>query len=353
MKKLAGDRVALNPIQWINLKADPSDPASESLWLFAEPSFRADYPDVLKAVRASGFEAVMMQVLDTQTLQNYRRMVEDAGLTLAPGYASVALPDDHGVVLRPGSAEGVRWFDGIRRIAEESNFFSLDTVFLAPEVWWGEHVVRTQRQVAVGAGFDQGRLNRVIDLLGTAAEVLIEEGIRAGLHNHVGTWIETEAEIEQALSDIPASLLGASFDIGHLAWAGIDPVAMISRHQDRLVDLHLKDLDLTIARKTLITPTSYNDATDEGIFLEPGLGDLDLDGVIDALPDEWAGWMIVEVDRASMPPAASADVSWKWVSERIEPLPERTPTPDPNGLVTESGRAGGAPARLPDSAQTA
>ncbi len=69
MTSLRADRVALNPIQWINVKADPADPASEDLWLFADPAFRADYPRVLAEVRASGFPATMLEVLDTQTLQ--------------------------------------------------------------------------------------------------------------------------------------------------------------------------------------------------------------------------------------------------------------------------------------------
>jgi sugar phosphate isomerase/epimerase len=315
MKKLAADRVALNPIQWINIKADPADPSSESLWLFAEPSFRADYPAVLKAVSASGFPAAMMEVLDTQTLQDYKRMIDDAGLTLAPGYVAVPLPEDHGVELEPGSAAHVRWFDIVRRRAEESNFFGLDTVFLAPEIWWGENTVRTNDEVARGASFDRGRLDRMIDLLGASAEVLAAEGIRAGLHNHIGTWIETENEIEQTLAAIPASLLGASFDVGHLAWAGIDPAAMITRHADRLVDLHIKDLNLGLVAASRQTPTAYNAATDAGIFLEPGLGDLDLEGIVAALPEAWRGWTIVEVDRASMDPVASAAVSWNWVQE--------------------------------------
>lgn len=311
------DRIALNPIQWANVKADPSDPDSDDLWLFADPAFRADYPGILRAIREAGFAAVMMEVLDTQTLQDYARMVADAGLTLAPGYASIALPEDHGVALAAGSAEEVRWFDGVRRKAEESNFFGLDTVFLAPEMSWSDTAVRNNVSVAVGAAFDAGRLDRVIDMIGRSAEVLRAEGVRAGLHNHIGTWIETEHEIESTLAAIPADLLGASFDIGHLAWAGIDPVAMVRRHADRVLDLHLKDLDLSVAERSRLTPTPYREATDAGIFLEPGLGDLDLDAVLAALPEEWAGWTIIEVDRASMDPIASAAVSWEWTAARL------------------------------------
>lgn len=314
---LSRAQFALNPIQWINLKADPTDPSSDDLWLFAEPSFRAQYPDVLAQVARAGFDATMMEVLDTQTLQDYARMVRSAGLRVASGYCQVALPEDHGVSLVTGSAEWVRWFDSVRRKAEESNFFGLSSVFLAPEVSWAEGTVRTLDSVAVGTSFDKGRLDRVIELLGEAATVLKSEGIHAGLHNHVGTWVETEHEIDRVLETISPDLLGASFDVGHLAWAGIDPVAMLSKYSDRLVDLHIKDLDLGVAAASRATPTPYRTATDQGLFLEPGLGGMDLDGILAALPDAFAGWIIIEVDRASMEPFESAQTSRAWLESTI------------------------------------
>lgn len=311
------DRVALNPLQWINVKADPADPGSEDLWRYADPDFHAEYPGVLAAVKEAGFPAVMMEVLSRQTLQDYGRMIRRAGLALAPGYASIGLPESHDVRLEPGTAERAHWFDGVRRKAEESNTFGLTTIFLAPEVGWGPAFPRTGTAVAVGAEFDADRLDRQIQLLGEAADVLSAEGIRAGLHNHVGTWIETEAEIERVFATLPAALLGASFDIGHLVWAGVDPIAMLQRHADRLIDLHIKDLDLAVAAASRATPTSYNRATDDGVFLEPGLGGIDLDAVLAVLPEGFGGWIVVEVDRASMDPAASAAVCWRWVEARL------------------------------------
>ncbi|KRE28926.1 sugar phosphate isomerase/epimerase [Agromyces sp. Soil535] len=305
-------RIALNPIQWINIKERPDDPSSADLWLFADPAFRSEYPGVLGKVRGGGFDAVMMQVLDTQTLQDYERMVRAADLRLAPGYCQVGLPEEHGVTLASGSAEWVRWFDGVRRAAEESNYFGVGTVFLAPEMTW-DGAARTLTRSAVGADFDQDRLDRVVEVLAEAALILTAEGVRPGLHNHVGTWVETEYEIDYVLDQVDDGLLGASFDLGHLAWAGIDPVGMLARHRDRIVDLHLKDLDLAIAAESRAHPTDYRSTVDRGLFREPGLGDLDLDASLAALPEDFGGWIIIEVDRASMDPDESVHVSRRWV----------------------------------------
>jgi inosose dehydratase len=302
-------RVALNPIQWYAIKEDPSDPDSADLFLINDPAFRAQYPDVLKGVREAGFDTVNLGVLSTQTLQDYARMIADAGLALAPGYATVDLPDRP---LEPGSAERVHWFDGVRRTAEESQYFGIDTVFLAPTLVFGPDAPRTGVAAAVGYDFDPGRLERMTEVLAEAADVMAAEGVRAGLHNHIGTWVETVDDIDFVLGAIDPARLGASFDIGHLAWLGIDPVPVVEKYRDRILDLHIKDLDLEVARRSREEPHPYGWGPSRGLFMEPGEGDVDLDGVIDALPDGFGGWIIIEVDRTAIDPLDSARVCRDW-----------------------------------------
>jgi inosose dehydratase len=311
-------RVALNPIQWYSVKADPTDPDSEDLFLILDPAYRSEYPSVLKGVKESGFDTVNLGVLDTQTLQDYARMIADAGLALAPGYAAVGLPEQP---LAAGSAERVRWFDGVRRTAEESNYFGLDTVFLAPKLEFGPGASRTGIATAVGYDFDVDRLDRITEVLGEAADVLAAEGVRAGLHNHIGTWVETVEEIDHVLAAIDPARLGASFDIGHLAWLGVDPVAVVEKHRDRIIDLHIKDLDLDVARISRETPHPYNWAPSRGLFQEPGNGGVDLDGVIDALPDDFGGWIVIEVDRTEIDPLESAKLCREWA---VRTFPDAT-----------------------------
>ncbi len=310
-------RVAFNAIPWFNIPRDPTDPASIDRWLLNEPGFRDDYPGVLAEIRDAGFENVMLEALPHQTLQDYERMLAAARLRPAPGYAVARLPEDHGLTLRPGSPEWVRWFDGIRRKAEETNYFGLTTIFLAPELVWAPHLARTMRSAAVGADFRADRLDRVTEVLAEAAGILQQEGVRAGLHSHVGTWIETEAEIEHVLGAVDERMLGASFDVGHLAWAGIDPAAMIARHSGRIVDLHLKDIDLAVAADSRAHPAPYAATMERGIVREPGLGRLDLAGILDALPSSFDGWLIIEIDRPTMSPRDSARRSRQWAAETL------------------------------------
>ena len=303
-------QVALNAIQWINIKPGPG---RERAWLFADPAWRSEQPAVHRQIRSAGFDAVMMEVLDTQTLQAYRRMLEDAGCAPRSGYIQIAPPESRGLSLRKGGPEWVRWFNPVRRRAEESDFLGLTTVFLAAEMDLA--APRVVRAAATGAFFDQDLLERQVEYLAEAAEVLRGEGIHPGLHNHVGSLIETQYEIEYALQQIDASLLGASFDIGHLEWAGIPSAALVEKYRGRIVDLHIKDLDLDIAAASRSTPTPYYEVSDQRFFLEPGLGHIDLPAVLKALGDGFEGWILIEVDRPSMEPFESAEVSRAWVEQ--------------------------------------
>jgi inosose dehydratase len=266
-------------------------------------------------VKESGFDAVMLEVLAQQTLQRYAAIIEDLGLRLAPGYVQVTLPEDEGLDVARGSADWIRRLDQVRRRAEESAYFGLDTVFLSSDMRRGRP--RTAEHAAVGHAADPGRLERVIELLSDAADTLREEGIRPAFHNHVGTWVETREEIDAVMAAIDPSVLSAGFDIGHLVWAGIDPVEMISAYRGRIAGIHIKDIDVSLADRARSEAWSYYDAIDAGIIQEPGRGSVDLDGVLAALGDDFDGWVIVEVDRPTMDPLESARVSADWVRHTI------------------------------------
>jgi sugar phosphate isomerase/epimerase len=303
---LKRSQFALNPIHWHHTpEAWPHRKDGDFL--------TARQPGIYAAVADSGFGTVMLEVVEGQELEDYQRVVADHGLRVAPGIVAVPFPDDIDAPPPLGAARR-DWFDGVRRLAEASHRFGLESAFLCPS--FRLEGARVAERAAVGHAFDPRRLDQAIEFVAEAARVLAEEGIRAGLHNHVGTWIETEAEIDHAMAMTDPGLLGAGFDVGHLAWAGIDSAAIIERHRDRLLDLHVKDLDLSIAERTRHKPGPYLDVYDEDFFREPGRGDVDLDAVVAALGDDYDGWIVIEVDRTGLDPAASARESWAWV-ERV------------------------------------
>lgn len=298
---------ALNPIQWRHTK--------EAFPYRADPIYRlARQADIYHEIKESGFQAVMLEIIPGQTLQNYEKVVDGEGLRVAPGTIAVPFPEDFGLTLAPGSVEFTRWFDPIRRLAEASNYFGLKTAFLCPHMPLDG--IRNRDAAAVGRDFDERRLDGIVEVMAEAGRILSSEGIRGGLHNHVGTWIETQYEVEYVLDSIDEAHMAAAFDIGHLEWAGADTRALLRKYRHRISDLHIKDLDLTIAARTRTTPGPYFDVYEEDFFLEPGRGGVDFPGILSELDEHYEGWIIVEVDRTSMTPKQSAQESWRWVERQ-------------------------------------
>jgi inosose dehydratase len=67
-----------------------------------------------------------------------------------------------------------------------------------------------------------------------------EHGVRAVLHPHVGTMIETGPEVQRVLADCSVSLC---LDTGHRLVGGTDPADVARQVPDRIAHTHLQDVD--------------------------------------------------------------------------------------------------------------
>ena len=179
--------------------------------------------------------------------------------------------------------------------------------------------IRAERP-AVGAGADPATLAKVIDGLGAAAAAITAEGVRPMLHPHVATAIEVEDEVHRVLREIEESILGFGPDTGHLTWAGMDPVKIMSQYADRIGAMHLKDVHADQVSASLAAGASYQESTREKftVWTEPGRGDIDLLGALETLPDSFSGWIVVEVDVPEAPTnLASTQISAEWITKHI------------------------------------
>jgi len=128
------------------------------------------------------------------------------------------------------------------------------------------------------------------------ADLVAAEGLELVLHPHVGTLVETASDVEQALAhtDVPWC-----FDSGHLLIGGVDPVAFVRDHGDRVAHAHLKDVDAALAAHVRDKTMTLVQATQEGLFRPLGDGDARIDEVV-ALLDEsgYSRWLVLEQDLA-------------------------------------------------------
>ena len=131
-------------------------------------------------------------------------------------------------------------------------------------------------------------------MLGELDALCATHGLVQVLHPHVGTLVETAADVERVLagSDVRWCL-----DTGHLAIGGVDPVAFAKEYGGRVAHVHLKDVAVNVAARLNSGELSLMEATFAGMFQPLGLGDIDVAAVIDALESGgYRGWYVLEQD---------------------------------------------------------
>ncbi|HWC23905.1 MAG TPA: sugar phosphate isomerase/epimerase [Flexivirga sp.] len=290
-------KLALNPIQWM---------ATNDGWL--DPELAPEPAELLDQVKRAGFDHVMASVPAGLSGTEYVSLVEQAGLGLAPGYVTLRFDGS------AGSAQAA--VDTAVESARELAELGLSTTGLGTNMVKGSPRVQTPAQ---GVDHDPSRLSAFVDAIGQAAERMATYGIRPDLHPHVGTWIETEDETRTVLDQLPADLVGFLPDIGHLSWARADVGGLITQYQKRISFLHIKDCRPEVADRGRELGWGYQQTVLQGLWVEPGRGGLDIRGLVDRLPDDFDGHLMVEVDRPDIAdPRASADASADWMRRAFE-----------------------------------
>jgi sugar phosphate isomerase/epimerase len=94
-------------------------------------------------------------------------------------------------------------------------------------------------------------------------------GVRVALHNHMGTLVETQEQLESFLEACPSA--GLVFDTAHLAAMGGDAVEIAGKYASRMVAIHVKDW--------LLTDPSATEWHRRGRFCGLGKGNIGMDNL--------------------------------------------------------------------------
>ena len=129
---------------------------------------------------------------------------------------------------------------------------------------------------------------------------LADEGLRLCYHHHMGTIVQSEADIDafMAATKAPANLL---LDTGHATWGGADPARLAARYRDRITHVHCKDVRLGKAQAAEKADLSFLDSIlgtdgDLGVYTVPGDGCIDYVAVFEALAG-YSGWVVLEAEQ--------------------------------------------------------
>jgi inosose dehydratase len=260
------DRVAAAPITW---GIDPSPG-----WGYVIPRDR--YVDEISSLGLHATELGPEGYLpsDPDELTSY---LDDHALQIVGGWVPLALATDALFAERR---------DYLVRACTQFQNVGADIVVLGP-VW--NYQGYDAKNTLSDADWETFLAN-----LATTQSIAGDFGLRVALHQHVGTAIETQEDVDRLLE---YSQVDLCVDTGHMLSAGIDPVAIVRSHADRVAHMHLKDISTEQAGKVARGELGFRDAVKGGLFRPLGTGDVDLPAVIDALESSgYAGWYVIEQD---------------------------------------------------------
>ncbi len=212
---------------------------------------------------------------------------------------------------------------GLKLVALSSGDFRSDTATLSEEIT--KHLAHAKFLRDAGGLYLQVTDTRPKDRAATPADykrlgqALMELGKRTadlgislGYHNHMGSLGERPEELEQILGAADARYAKLELDIAHYFQGGGDPVKAVEKYGDRLLFLHIKDVERL---------SGAPGAKDSYRFVELGRGLVDIPAVFEALRKvNFRGWAIVELDSVpdkARTPKESAIISKKYLEEKL------------------------------------
>ncbi|MAM59011.1 MAG: myo-inosose-2 dehydratase [Salinicola sp.] len=144
---------------------------------------------------------------------------------------------------------------------------------------------------------DESEWQRLCQGLAEVGDYLAAQGMQLVYHHHLGTLVESQAEVERLLDNTPESV-GLLLDLGHLYGAGGDPLAVARRYAGRIHHVHCKDVRRVVLDDVRNRDKSFLDGVLDGLFTVPGDGDVDFLPTLTHLREAgYAGWLVVEAEQ--------------------------------------------------------
>ena len=133
--------------------------------------------------------------------------------------------------------------------------------------------------------------------LNELANYCADQGVRIAYHHHMGTVVQSEADIDRLMHHTHDTL-GLLLDTGHLTFAGGDPIALQQRYASRINHVHCKDLREAVLHDVLKRNISFLNAVLLGVFTVPGDGFINYPDLFSGLAAaDYQGWLVVEAEQ--------------------------------------------------------
>ena len=155
--------------------------------------------------------------------------------------------------------------------------------------------------------------------LNKLGKVAKDMGITLTFHHHMGTVVQTAAEIDRLMENTDPELFNLLFDSGHLAYCGEDYMYILKKYINRIKHVHLKDIRPDVIADVKAKGESFLQGVRKGTFTVPGDGVIDFAPIFDVLAEnDYEGYVLVEAeqDPAIANPFEYAVKARKYIAEK-------------------------------------
>ena len=155
--------------------------------------------------------------------------------------------------------------------------------------------------------------------LNKLGKVAKDMGITLTFHHHMGTVVQTAAEIDRLMENTDPELFNLLFDSGHLAYCGEDYMYILKKYIKRIKHVHLKDIRPDVIADVKAKGESFLQGVRKGTFTVPGDGVIDFAPIFAVLAENgYEGYVLVEAeqDPAIANPFEYAVKARKYIAEK-------------------------------------
>ncbi len=148
------------------------------------------------------------------------------------------------------------------------------------------------------------------------SNMLIDEGMPMSYHEHMGTIIQSEEDVDKFISCTNENTF-LLYDTGHLMFAKADYEKILKTYISRINHVHCKDIRKNIFLNSIKNDLSFRDSFLEGVFTVPGDGCIDYNPLIKILYDnEYTNWLVIEAeqDPKKANPLEYAKIGYKYLN---------------------------------------
>ena len=146
-----------------------------------------------------------------------------------------------------------------------------------------------------------------------------EYGIALTFHHHMGTVVQSLAEVDRMMDNTDPEYVSLLFDTGHFTYCGEDPLEVVKKYVHRIKHVHLKDIRPEVVEQVKKENMSFLAGVRAGAFTIPGDGCINYDPIFKVLEEAgYEGYMVVEAeqDPAKANPLEYAIRARKFIAEK-------------------------------------